>query len=113
MLLDGKQLLITMQCDGQTHTCTTTQWLTPRVRNTLQAGANKADDAVVLYGEHTYLWNVPARAGPGPNDPSSLMWMYHSHVAEDADTYAGLAGAIIITKSGGADAAARPTDVDK
>lgn len=27
----------------------------------------------------TYTWLVPERAGPGPGDFSSIMWMYHSH----------------------------------
>ncbi len=44
---------------------------------------------------------VPERAGPGPADPSSMMWMYHSHWVETEDTYAGLVGAIIITQKGG------------
>jgi manganese oxidase len=41
---------------------------------------NKGDDVVNPGGEHTYTWKVPERAGPGPNDPSSIAWMYHSHV---------------------------------
>jgi manganese oxidase len=43
-------------------------------------GADKADDAVPPGETHTYTWQVPERAGPGPMDPSSIMWMYHSHV---------------------------------
>ena len=43
-------------------------------------------------GTHTYTWEVPERAGPGPNDGSSVMWMYHSHTDEVGDTYAGLMG---------------------
>ena len=45
-------------------------------------GAKKADDAVPTGGTHTYVWEVPARAGPGPDDGSSVMWMYHSHTDE-------------------------------
>jgi FtsP/CotA-like multicopper oxidase with cupredoxin domain len=30
-------------------------------------------------GTHTYVWEVPERAGPGPNNPSSVLWLYHSH----------------------------------
>jgi hephaestin len=26
---------------------------------------------------HTYIWQVPERAGPGPSDPSSVVWLYH------------------------------------
>jgi FtsP/CotA-like multicopper oxidase with cupredoxin domain len=28
---------------------------------------------------HIYTWQVPERAGPGPNDGSSVVWLYHSH----------------------------------
>ncbi len=35
-------------------------------------------------------------------DPSSVMWMYHSHVNEDADTNMGLMGAIVINRAGAA-----------
>jgi manganese oxidase len=41
---------------------------------------------------HTYVWKVPKRAGPGPMDPSTVLWMYHGHVDELADTNAGLIG---------------------
>ena len=61
------------------------------------SGANKSDDAVPPGGTHTYVWQVPDRAGPGPGDVSSVMWMYHGHTDEVADTYAGLIGPIIIT----------------
>lgn len=47
-------------------------------------GADKHDDAVEPGDTHTYIWPVPARAGPGPGDPSSILWMYHSHVDEPA-----------------------------
>lgn len=48
-------------------------------------------------GEHIYIWEVPERAGPGPNDPSSIAWIYHGHIDEPADTNSGLIGPIIIT----------------
>jgi hypothetical protein len=32
-----------------------------------------------------YEWGVPERAGPGPDDPSSIVWFYHSHVDERRD----------------------------
>ena len=63
-------------------------------------GADKADDAVAPGGTHTYTWLVPERAGPGPADGSSVMWMYHSHADEVADTYAGLMGPLVITRRG-------------
>jgi hephaestin len=64
-------------------------------------------------GTHTYTWKVPERAGPGPNDPSSLVWLYHSHNFEPRDTDAGLIGAIIITRKGMAKADGSPKDVDR
>ena len=47
---------------------------------------------------HTYTYTVPERAGPGPMDGSSVMWMYHSHIDEVGDDYAGLAGPMIVTR---------------
>jgi manganese oxidase len=76
-------------------------------------GADKADDAVPTGGRHTYLWKVPGRAGPGPGDGSSVMWMYHSHTDEVSDTYAGLMGPIEITAAGMARKDGSPKDVDR
>ena len=45
-----------------------------------------------------YTWHVTERAAPGARDGSSVMWMYHSHAHEVQDSYAGLMGAIIITR---------------
>ena len=77
------------------------------------SGAAKLDDAVPRGGRHTYVWKVPERAGPGPGDGSSVMWMYHSHVDEVADTYAGLMGPIEVTRHGMARADGSPKDVDR
>jgi len=78
------------------------------------SGAAKADDAVQPGETYTYTWNVPDRAGPGPMDGSSVMWMYHSHTDEIADTNAGLIGPMVITARGKADpATATPLDVDR
>jgi hypothetical protein len=68
------------------------------------SGADKADDLVKPGGSHTYTWRVPPRAGPGPGDGSSVLWMYHSHFVEPKDMNTGLFGAIII---------GTPTDVDR
>jgi hephaestin len=77
------------------------------------AGSSTYDDAVPTGGQHTYVWNVPLRAGPGPGDGSSVMWMYHSHTDEIGDTYAGLMGPMVITADGMGRADATPTDVDQ
>jgi FtsP/CotA-like multicopper oxidase with cupredoxin domain len=74
---------------------------------------DKEDDAVPPGGIHTYTWRVPERAGPGPSDPSSIVWLYHSHTDEVADTNAGLIGPIIITRKGEARADGSPKDVDR
>jgi FtsP/CotA-like multicopper oxidase with cupredoxin domain len=76
-------------------------------------GAKKADDSVAPGANHTYVWEVPDRAGPGPMDPSSVMWMYHSHVDEPGDTNAGLMGPIIVTARGKARPDGSPADVDR
>jgi FtsP/CotA-like multicopper oxidase with cupredoxin domain len=77
------------------------------------SGADKADDAVPPGGTHTYTWEVPERAGPGPMDPSSILWMYHSHVDEPGDTNAGLIGPIIVGAEGSLNPDGTPTDVDR
>ena len=77
------------------------------------SGPDKLDDSVPPGRTHTYVWRVPERAGPGPMDPSSVMWMYHSHVDEVADTYAGLMGAIVVTRRGMARPDGSPRDVDR
>jgi len=77
------------------------------------SGADKADDSVPPGGTVTYTWQVPERAGPGPADPSSVLWMYHGHVDEPADTNAGLIGPIIVTQKGMARADGSPNNVDR
>ena len=74
-------------------------------------GADKADDAVPEGGTHTYTWEVPERAGPGPHDESSVLWSYHSHTDEIADTNAGLIGPLIVTRKGMARPDGSPKDV--
>ena len=62
---------------------------------------------------HIYIWEVPERAGPGPNDPSSIVWLYHSHVDELKDVESGLVGVILISRKGAAGPTGRPKDVDR
>ncbi len=76
-------------------------------------GADKADDGVPPSGTHVYTWLVPERAGPGPGDPSSVMWMYHSHTDEIHDVNSGLLGVMIITARGKAKADGTPADIDR
>jgi len=76
-------------------------------------GSDKADDGVPPRGTHVYVWTVPERAGPGPKDMSSVMWMYHSHVDDVRDINTGLFGPIIVTARGKARADGSPVDVDR
>ena len=77
------------------------------------SGEDKKDDAVPPGGTHTYVWPVPERAGPGPSDPSSIVWLYHSHYDEPKDVNSGLVGAIVVTRRGAAHPDGRPKDVDR
>lgn len=74
---------------------------------------DKHDDGVPPGEIHRYVWPVPERAGPGPNQPNSIVWPYHSHTREVKDVNSGLIGAMIVTRAGMADAEGRPTDVDR
>lgn len=77
------------------------------------SGPDKADDAVPPGATLTYTWQVPERAGPGPMDPSSIVWMYHSHTDSVADTNSGLVGPLIVTRQGRGNADASPKDIDR
>jgi manganese oxidase len=61
----------------------------------------------------TYTWIADEQSGPGPADPSSVVWWYHSHVNEPADTNAGLLGPIIVAARGKARSDGTPVDVDQ
>jgi len=77
------------------------------------AGAGRTGNGVPPGQTFTYVWPVPARAGPGPMDGSSVMWMYHSHVDEVRDINTGLLGVMIITARDKARADGSPNDVDR
>ncbi|HEV3090049.1 MAG TPA: multicopper oxidase domain-containing protein [Candidatus Cybelea sp.] len=74
---------------------------------------DKMSGAVAPGQTYTYTWQVPERAGPGPNDPSSIVWLYHSHVDEQKDVDSGLVGAIVVTAAGMANPDGTPKDVDR
>ena len=46
-------------------------------------------------------------------DPSSILWMYHSHSDETRDTYTGLIGPIIVMAPGTGRPDGRPRGVDR
>lgn len=71
------------------------------------------EGGVPPHGTRVYTYAVPDRAGPGPADPSSVAWMYHSHVDEEHDVASGLMGTIIVTRKGMARADGSPKDVER
>ena len=81
--------------------------------NDSTSGADKADGGIPPGATHTYVWQIPERSGPGPNDPSSLFWLYHSHADELQDVASGLFGVIVVTRRGMALPDGRPKDVDR
>lgn len=76
-------------------------------------GKDQQDGCVAPGATHTYTWKIPERAGPGPNDPSSLFWLYHSHCDELRDVASGLFGGFVVTRRGEALPDGRPKDVDR
>jgi len=83
----------------------------------IQDGADRRGaGGVIGPGEaYTYTWQIDEAAGPGPTDPSSIVWLYHSHFDPVADINRGLIGTIVVTRKGmtrGPDDP-RPRDVDR
>jgi manganese oxidase len=64
-------------------------------------------------GNFDYTWVADEDSGPGFGDPSSLVWWYHSHITEQAETNRGLIGPIVITRKGFARQDGSPRDVDQ
>ena len=77
------------------------------------SGTHRVGDAVPPGGAHTYVWQVPERAGPAPGDVNSVMWMYHSHTDEYRDPNTGLLGPMIITGRGQSKPDGSPKGVDR
>lgn len=73
----------------------------------------KKGDAVPSGQTHTYIWTVPERAGPAPGDPSSILWVYHSHFVEPRDMNTGLFGPIIVSRKASTKPDGTPKDVDR
>lgn len=76
------------------------------------SGADKTDGCVPPGATHVYTWNITEQSGPGPNDPSSIVWLYHSHCDELRDVASGLLGFIVVTRRGMARPDGSPKDVD-
>lgn len=65
--------------------------LLPVGNDTGSVGAPVPPNATV-----TYVWTVPAAAGPGEADFSAVAYTYHSSVDPTAHQNAGLIGAIVV-----------------
>lgn len=85
----------------------------PSSEGAMTAGAPGPYGIIPPGGTYTYVFDVPERAGPGPGDPSSVVWPYHSHVQEGVDENTGLVGAVIVTRKGMARPDGSPKDVDR
>jgi len=62
---------------------------------------------------YTYHWFAKPSSGPGPGQPSSIVWWYHGHVDSSVEINAGLMGPIIVTAKGKAKPDGSPKDVDR
>jgi FtsP/CotA-like multicopper oxidase with cupredoxin domain len=75
--------------------------------------ASSGVDPVAPGATFTYTWDVDPRAGPQPGEPSSRLWLYHSHVNEQRDVAAGLVGPMLISAKGTTRPDGTPKDVDR
>ena len=64
-------------------------------------------------GRFRYRWVADSESGPLPNGPSSVVWVYHSHVDEAVEANLGLMGPIIVTARGKAKLDGTPRDVGR
>lgn len=77
------------------------------------SGSDKDDEAIAPGDHYTYRWQVPTRSGPGAEDASSVVWLYHAHVHSPKDINTGLVGALLVTRHGEARPDGSPKDVDR
>jgi FtsP/CotA-like multicopper oxidase with cupredoxin domain len=61
----------------------------------------------------TYTWILDPRCAPKAGEPSSKLWLYHSHANERRDLASGLVGAIIVSAKGSVKPDGTPKDVDR
>jgi manganese oxidase len=69
--------------------------------------------AVAPGGKFTYVWQLDEQSGPLPGEPSSKVWLYHSHVNGDEEANLGLVGFIVVTDPKRARPDATPSDIDR
>lgn len=70
-------------------------------------------DRVAPGRRFTYHWFANATSGPGPGQPSSIVWWYHAHVDPGIEVNAGLMGPIVVTAKGKAKPDGSPRGVDR
>lgn len=71
-------------------------------------------DSVPPGGQYSYAWLAGRESAPLPTEPSTKVWLYHSHVHPEQEIYLGLEGVIIVADPSRADpVTAIPTDVDR
>ncbi|XP_022788227.1 hephaestin-like protein [Stylophora pistillata] len=73
---------------------------------------DKIDNAIHPGQIYTYKWQVPERAGPGPNGPTCVTWAYYSDVNPIKDTNSGLVGPLVVCKKNTLTATNSRSDVD-
>ncbi|XP_022810543.1 hephaestin-like protein [Stylophora pistillata] len=72
----------------------------------------KIDNAIHPGQIYTYKWQVPERAGPGPNGPTCVTWAYYSDVNPIKDRNSGLVGPLVVCKKDTLTATNSRSDVD-
>jgi FtsP/CotA-like multicopper oxidase with cupredoxin domain len=86
----------------------------PRNEGALYNPPRGGGDSVTPGGTYTYNWLAGRESGPLPSEPSTRVWLYHSHVHPEEEIEAGLVGVILVADPTRADpATALPTDVDR
>jgi len=70
-------------------------------------------DRIAPGRRYTYHWFANAASGPGPGQPSSIVWWYHAHVDPGTEVNAGLMGPIVVTAKGKAKPDGSPKGVDR
>jgi manganese oxidase len=70
------------------------------------------DDHVKPGEQYVYEFAADDQSAPGPGDPDSIVFMYHSHENEVKDIFTGLIGPIVVTRAGAANPDGTPKNVD-
>lgn len=74
---------------------------TPENDGAYHDGSKNYPGAYVRPGDsYTYTWTMDEDSGPTDFGPSSIVWVYHSHVDSVAEVYDGLIGSIVVTRKG-------------